>query len=1045
LRKRSVNVFVSGLVLPSPRAIVVESVGTFAMRILVVLPLLMLAITVPTRAARRLTVEQLQQELTSAHGKPDNKVAQLLSSFELVERLDAERLSRWQAEMPGPESRRSLVLLADLSAFLDPPASEIPATATPDLATQRELIAATVDSARRTMYQLPNFLATRDTIRFEDSPSSQRADSSFIPYKPLHAVERLSATVIYRDGQEVDSGKAQARQSQPIAQGLITSGEFGPIIGTVLVDAAKGKLSWSHWESGARGPVAVFRYVVPREMSHYEVKFCCVPGESVDGVVSRKTGYHGEMAVDPARGAIMRLTLQADFRPEDKIVRADMLVEYGPVDIAGQTYICPVKSISIFVAPAPAARALDMGPKGFAADALRSDRSLGLQTKLNDVVFDQYHVFRSEARVLTGDSGSDRAAKGESASSAAPSESESQRAELARSADASAPQSFGEPSPAVPPVPAAALASPATNPAPAASEVTAKESAGIPEITLATATAQDKSFTLRVTTRLVDVGVVALDKKGRPVTDLKSDDFQIFDNGRRQTLRSFNGPPIPSTQPAAVSASQSNSSPAEPFYSNRRASADDPIAGGARADSGLTILLLDTASLSWTDLSNAREQMLKSLQALPSNERAGLYIQNAQRFQILIEATSDHARLVSILRAWMPTAQDLARAQETEQRNRQQFDEVQHVEDLQFVNGNVNSIPDGATTVDPQLRDFGSNPGRDAMATLVSVARHLAATPGRKNLVWIASDNVLADWTDKAVSSDKGSKHLGDAVVGAQEALNDAHVSLYPLDASQLESQAVNAALENPNVQLSPGTSAPPPPQGGGQVSGRTTAEMLQDTHPVQGAIQDMAQATGGRVFRRGGDLTADLKAVVEDGSAYYLLGFVPDVPADDRYHTLTIKATSRRGIVLRYRTGYMYSMEPATPKDRFHEAVWRPLDSSDIALSARALPAYTGSAFKLNIAINDIALQLQGGRWVDKLDIFVVRREADGLHAQVTGRSLALALLPSTYQSLLEDGIPFDEFIQKDNSTASVRFLVVDGNSGRMGSLTIPVVQTRP
>jgi hypothetical protein len=150
---------------------------------------------------------------------------------------------------------------------------------------------------------------------------------------------------------------------------------------------------------------------------------------------------------------------------------------------------------------------------------------------------------------------------------------------------------------------------------------------------------------------------------------------------------------------------------------------------------------------------------------------------------------------------------------------------------------------------------------------------------------------------------------------------------------------------------------------------------------------------------------------------------------------------------VLRYRTGYLYATEPATPRERFREAVWQPLDSSDIALSAHALPAYSGSAFKLNIAINDLALQLHGGRWVDKLDIFVVRKGADGMLAQVAGRSLALALLPSTYQSLLRDGIPFEEFVEKGDDTASLRFLVVDGNSGRMGSLTIPVVpaQRRP
>ena len=49
----------------------------------------------------------------------------------------------------------------------------------------------------------------------------------------------------------------------------------------------------------------------------------------------------------------------------------------------------------------------------------------------------------------------------------------------------------------------------------------------------------NSSFTLRMTARLVDVGLVAFDKKGHPVTDLKPEDFEIYDNGRKQTVRSF--------------------------------------------------------------------------------------------------------------------------------------------------------------------------------------------------------------------------------------------------------------------------------------------------------------------------------------------------------------------------------------------------------------------------------------------------------------------------------------------------------------------------
>ena len=43
----------------------------------------------------------------------------------------------------------------------------------------------------------------------------------------------------------------------------------------------------------------------------------------------------------------------------------------------------------------------------------------------------------------------------------------------------------------------------------------------------------------RINARLVDVNVVALDKKGHPITGLKPEDFEVYDNGVKQKVRSF--------------------------------------------------------------------------------------------------------------------------------------------------------------------------------------------------------------------------------------------------------------------------------------------------------------------------------------------------------------------------------------------------------------------------------------------------------------------------------------------------------------------------
>jgi VWFA-related protein len=345
----------------------------------------------------RITVQELEQVLSAAHGKPDAEIARQLSGIELTERLSPARLAHWEASLPGSESRQALLTLADVSEFLDLPASEVPATGAPDRDAQRQIIVLALHYVANTIHQLPNFLATRVTTSFQDVP--QTAINPV--YLPLHSVDRSSVTVLYRDRREVvDSGARKDKKSQPAAP-LATWGVFGPLLGRVLVDAAQGTLAWSHWEQGAAGPEAVFRYKVPKEKSHYEVGYCCAPGEKKNRVLEQMPGYHGEIAINPADGTIFRVTLQADLEPPGPVVQADVMVEYGPREIGGKTYICPVRSVSLQLDSVPAAIADDDG-RNTRDDLL--ERLLNspetVQTLLNDVVFEQYHLFRSHARMV---------------------------------------------------------------------------------------------------------------------------------------------------------------------------------------------------------------------------------------------------------------------------------------------------------------------------------------------------------------------------------------------------------------------------------------------------------------------------------------------------------------------------------------------------------------------------------------------------------------------------------------------------------------------
>jgi len=1009
-----------------------------------ILYLLLGLVTTRAFAASRQTVDQLNKEIVASKGQSDSKIAGQLSLIQLTERLSATELTALEAALPGPESRQALVILADQAAFLPPPPSEIPASPAPSFADQRALIAKTIEYVRGMQLRIPNLFATRETIHFEDSPPGLKvgtAGGGFNAAQPLHPVSRTTVTVSHRSGKDFVqvAGKEQPASALN-APGLSSFGEFGSILSTVLIDLPQGKLAWSHWEQGDARPLAVFGFSVPKPASHYAVRFCCVGMRPLE----QFSGYHGEMTINPVDGTVLRLTIMADLARDDPMTRADLMVEYRPVELGGKTYFCPAKSIAVSLAmdQATSRGAMSLGTARVDYRALAIAEA-PKQLMLNEVVFDHYHLFQSDARLLTTDNSTppanpdavDTANAAEPSGSApipvplkteniapaaAPAGTSATGMEIANAATSSIDVA----------TPLATLSRAPITPATPEIRVTPQQAPAIPDVPLDQAT-----FSLRVTSRIVDISVSAFDKKGRPVTNLTRDDFDIADGGRKQSLRSFSRT-AGATSPAAVTAHSD-------MFSNRPETSDNSgqIATSATSTS-TTIIFFDATSLQFNDLTYARDQVLKVIKTLAPSEPVGIYLRIGFGYRVLLESTTDRTALSKSLSAWKPNARDLARAQEAEQRNRQQIDTLRSPSAVEATYATVGGGGGGPMIgSDPQLFNLGEEPTRESLSVLVAVATHMGAMPGHKNLVWIASDNVLADWSDQSASGDEGRmspNSIGLYSIRAQEALNNAHVSLYAMDASQLDTDATDASLQNAGVGLDPSQDNSPgglktPP------GGRSLTQLRTQTHPVQIGIQKLAESTGGRAFGRSSNVVANLNRVIDDSSAVYMLSFAPDTQPDNKYHQLKITLPSRRDVTLRYRTGYLYSKEPASLKERFAQVLWQPFDASEIAITARRSPATGGTAITLNIAAADLGLVQSGDRRTGKLDVFLVMRDDTGAGAMVKEQTLMLDLSQDTYNRFMRDGIPFQQYIGEKESHESVRMIVVDESSGRFGSITIP------
>jgi VWFA-related protein len=212
--------------------------------------------------------------------------------------------------------------------------------------------------------------------------------------------------------------------------------------------------------------------------------------------------------------------------------------------------------------------------------------------------------------------------------------------------------------------------------------------------------AADPGLVIRSTTSLVQVRVVAEDARGRPVTGLEREDFQVQDDRKPQPITLFSAGPGDASPPS-VPPSAGESAPVQ------------------RAGE-YSLILLDWLNTNYADRYNSQQHLLHLLQSYQTRRRVAVYLL-AGKPRLIHDFTADMA--------------ELARA----------------VEDagLEPADMGPDSAPGrfdaryGARTGPPPGAEeqlfFLNNRVNDSFQTLELMADRLTRLPGRKSLVWLTA------------------------------------------------------------------------------------------------------------------------------------------------------------------------------------------------------------------------------------------------------------------------------------------------------------------
>src|SRR5262245_59407545 len=324
------------------------------------------------------------------------------------------------------------------------------------------------------------------------------------------------------------------------------------------------------------------------------------------------------------------------------------------------------------------------------------------------------------------------------------------------------------------------------------------------------------------TTRLVHVNVVATNKQGQPVRDLRKEDFELAEDGRPQDIAVFVAEQAaPSSQPARATNEFSNQ-----------------FTAASSSRSGYSLILLDWMNSALFTRITSQQQVLKLLQQIEMRDQVSLCVLD-RGLRVLHDFTADRAELIKRISATYVALRDTPP------------DSLVALSDADMLDMSPVEL-----SLSRMNRFLGARRILDTFSAFEQIANYLASVPGRKSLIWVTSGFPSALGYDRNPKDDMSNVEAWSRAVGTERRtfspemdrlvrrLNNADVAVYPVDARGL--------LMGP----------------GGRINLATMTEI--------------ASRTGGRAFYDRNDIDTAMRNALDDSQFSYTLGYYPANAAND-------------------------------------------------------------------------------------------------------------------------------------------------------------------
>jgi VWFA-related protein len=537
---------------------------------------------------------------------------------------------------------------------------------------------------------------------------------------------------------------------------------------------------------------------------------------------------------------------------------------------------------------------------------------------------------------------------------------------------------------------------------------------------------------VRINTDLIQLDVTVLDKDGKVVTNLRPEDFELYENGKAQKIANFSF-----VSKLVGGASTSGAS-------TNTVSTTTGAVPLKRGDVRRTIaLVVDDMNLSFASVYYTRKALLHFVdeQMVPGDLvcviRTGGAVGALQQF------TSDKAVLRAAINKirWNPFSNidALTSIGQTDSEITDKFSR----ESDQLLYGKQNTVihpHDNIDQIQKQTLNASRNASMSAQAiytqsslgTLKYIIQGMKELPGRKAMMLFSDGINIGDESNNKSRAPA----IYDFLQSVADAANRSSVTIYAFDARGMRAMTIAASDSTYEV-----------------IDGHRTQKLKQrerDFRDAQDGLAYLSNQTGGTALLNSNDLNGGIDRALEEQSGYYLLGYVPDAetfdPGKRKFNKFEVKV-KQPNLKVSYRSGFFNneSPQPSAEVDAdkaIARSLMSPFAENAITLGVNALYANdptSGPYIRsfLHIDARDLSFSDTADGWkTAAFDVAAVAFGNNGVPVDHVHTTYTIKSKGATFDAMIKSGFVYVLMLPiKNPGVYQYRVALRDAASGKIGT----------